>query len=148
MRGHILIEEPARQKLLYGEYEVVVLGGGPCRDRRGGLSRARRAKDVSDRALRRVSRRHGHRRRWHKFLRACMVSSMARFARLVQGMASELLARIDRLNGLNTPHPILGKVFAQAYDTAAYKDRGGPTAGEPQGAHPVPRARRRRGDGR
>ncbi|WP_036026374.1 FAD-dependent oxidoreductase, partial [Bradyrhizobium yuanmingense] len=41
--------------------------------------------------------------------------------RLVQGLASELLARIDRLNGLNAPHLILGKVFAQAYDTAAYK---------------------------
>ena len=28
---------------------------------------------------------------------------------------------IDRLGGLNAPHLILGKIFAQAYDTAAYK---------------------------
>jgi hypothetical protein len=41
--------------------------------------------------------------------------------RVVQGIASDLLARIDRLGGLNTPHLILGKIFAQAYDTAAYK---------------------------
>ncbi len=31
------------------------------------------------------------------------------------------LARIDRLGGLNAPHLILGKILAQAYDTAAYK---------------------------
>ena len=30
-------------------------------------------------------------------------------------------ARIDRLDGLNAPHLILGKILAQAYDTAAYK---------------------------
>jgi hypothetical protein len=40
---------------------------------------------------------------------------------VVQGVASDLLARIDRLGGLNAPHLILGKIFAQAYDTAAYK---------------------------
>src|ERR1700730_741525 len=41
--------------------------------------------------------------------------------RVVQGIASDLLARIDRLDGLNKPHLILGKIFAQAYDTPAYK---------------------------
>src|SRR5260370_33829214 len=41
--------------------------------------------------------------------------------RVVQGIASELLARIDRLGGLNAAHLILGKILAQAYDTAAYK---------------------------
>jgi hypothetical protein len=41
--------------------------------------------------------------------------------RVVQGIASDLLARIDRLGGLNAPHLILGKILAQAYDTAAYK---------------------------
>jgi hypothetical protein len=41
--------------------------------------------------------------------------------RVVQGVASDLLARIDRLGGLNAPHLILGKILAQAYDTAAYK---------------------------
>ena len=37
------IEEPARQVPLYGEYEVVVLGGGPAGIVGGGVSRARRA---------------------------------------------------------------------------------------------------------
>jgi hypothetical protein len=41
--------------------------------------------------------------------------------RVVQGVASELLDRIGRLGGLNAPHLILGKILAQAYDTAAYK---------------------------
>src|SRR5258708_28561790 len=41
--------------------------------------------------------------------------------RVVQGIASELLDRIDRLGGLNAPHLVLGKILAQAYDTAAYK---------------------------
>ena len=40
---------------------------------------------------------------------------------MVQGVAYELLARIDRLGGLNAPHLVLGKILAQAYDTAAYK---------------------------
>ena len=31
------------------------------------------------------------------------------------------MARIDRIGGLNAPHLILGKILAQAYDTAAYK---------------------------
>ena len=30
--------------------------------------------------------------------------------RVVQGIADELLARIDRLDGLNAPHLILGKI--------------------------------------
>jgi hypothetical protein len=41
--------------------------------------------------------------------------------RVVQGVASDLLGRLDRLGGLNAPHLILGKILAQAYDTAAYK---------------------------
>jgi hypothetical protein len=40
---------------------------------------------------------------------------------VVHGVADDLLARIERLGGLNTPHLVLGKTKAQAYDTAAYK---------------------------
>jgi hypothetical protein len=40
---------------------------------------------------------------------------------VVHGVADDLLARIDRLGGLNKPHLVLGKTYAQAYDTAAYK---------------------------
>jgi hypothetical protein len=40
---------------------------------------------------------------------------------VVHGVADDLLERIARLGGLNTPHALFGKTVAQAYDTAAYK---------------------------
>ena len=40
---------------------------------------------------------------------------------VVHGIADELLVRIDRLGGLNTPHLVFGKTKAQAYDMPAYK---------------------------
>ncbi|MBH5401047.1 FAD-dependent oxidoreductase [Bradyrhizobium sp. CNPSo 4010] len=113
------IEEPARQVPLYGEYEVVVLGGGPA-----GIVAAAAAARAGRKTL--LIERYG-------FLGGMgTAAGVTNFCglhgnvhgehrRLVQGLASELLARIDRLNGLNAPHLILGKVFAQAYDTAAYK---------------------------
>jgi FAD dependent oxidoreductase len=114
-----MIEEPARQVPLYGEYEVVVLGGGPA-----GIIAAAAAARAGRRTL--LIERYG-------FLGGMgTAAGVTNFCglhgnvygehrRLVQGMASELLSRIDRLDGLNKPHLILGKVFAQAYDTAAYK---------------------------
>jgi FAD dependent oxidoreductase len=114
-----MIEEPARQVPLYGEYEVVVLGGGPA-----GIIAAGAAARAGRRTL--LIERYG-------FLGGMgTAAGVTNFCglhgnvygehrRLVQGMASELLSRIDRLDGLNKPHLILGKVFAQAYDTAAYK---------------------------
>jgi hypothetical protein len=114
-----MIEEPARQVPLYGEYEVVVLGGGPA-----GIVAAASAAQAGRRTL--LIERYG-------FLGGMgTAAGVTNFCglhgnvygehrRLVQGMASDLLARIDRLGGLNAPHLILGKVFAQAYDTAAYK---------------------------
>ncbi|MDF0520811.1 FAD-dependent oxidoreductase [Bradyrhizobium yuanmingense] len=113
------IEEPARQVPLYGEYEVVVLGGGPA-----GIVAAAAAARAGRKTL--LIERYG-------FLGGMgTAAGVTNFCglhgnvhgehrRLVQGLASELLARIDHLNGLNAPHLILGKVFAQAYDTAAYK---------------------------
>ncbi len=113
------IREPARQVPLYGEYEVVVLGGGPA-----GIIAAAAAARAGRRTL--LIERYG-------FLGGMgTAAGVTNFCglhgnvygehrRLVQGMASELLARIERLDGLNKPHLILGKVFAQAYDTAAYK---------------------------
>jgi len=113
------IEEPARQIPIYGEYEVAVLGGGPA-----GIAAAVAAARAGRRTL--LIERYG------------VLGGMGTAAgvtnfcglhanvhgelhRVVQGVASELLARIDRLDGLNKPHLILGKIFAQAYDTAAYK---------------------------
>jgi len=113
------ISEPAREIPLYGEYEVVVLGGGPA-----GIAAAVAAARAGRRTL--LIERYG-------FLGGMgTAAGVTNFCglhanvhgemhRVVQGIASELLARIDRLDGLNAPHLIFGKILAQAYDTAAYK---------------------------
>jgi hypothetical protein len=113
------IEEPARQVPLYGEYEVAVLGGGPA-----GIAAAVAAARAGRRTL--LIERYG-------FLggmgtAAGVTNFCGLYAnvhgemhRVVQGVASDLLARIDRLGGLNAPHLVLGKILAQAYDTPAYK---------------------------
>ena len=113
------IEEPARQVPIYGEYDVAVLGGGPA-----GIAAAVAAARAGRRTL--LIERYG-------FLGGMgTAAGVTNFCglhanvhgemhRVVQGIATELLARIDRLDGLNKPHLILGKIFAQAYDTAAYK---------------------------
>jgi hypothetical protein len=113
------IEEPARHVPLYGAYEVAVLGGGPA-----GIAAAVAAARAGRRTL--LIERYG-------FLggmgTAAGVTNFCglhanvygKMHRVVQGIASDLLGRIDRLGGLNAPHLILGKILAQAYDTAAYK---------------------------
>src|SRR5437763_16856726 len=113
------IEEPARKIPLYGEYEVVVLGGGPA-----GIAAAAAAARAGRRTL--LIERYG-------FLGGMGTAAgvtnfcglhanvFGKMHRVVQGIASDLLARIDQLGGLNAPHLILGKIFAQAYDTPAYK---------------------------
>src|SRR6202047_4042461 len=114
-----IIKEPARQVPLYGEYEVVILGGGPA-----GIAAAVAAARCGRRTL--LIERYG-------FLGGmgpaaggtnfCGLHAnvFGEMHRVVRGIASDLLDRIDRLGGLNAPHVILGKILAQAYDTAAYK---------------------------
>jgi hypothetical protein len=113
------ITEPARQLPIYGEYDVAVLGGGPA-----GIAAAVAAARAGRRTL--LIERYG-------FLGGMGTAAgvtnfcglhanvFGEMHRVVQGIASDLLARIDWLGGLNAPHLILGKIFAQAYDTAAYK---------------------------
>jgi hypothetical protein len=113
------IIEPARSVPVYGEYEVAVLGGGPA-----GIAAAVAAARAGRRTL--LIERYG-------FLGGMgTAAGVTNFCglhanvhgemhRVVQGVASELLARIDRIGGLNAPHLVLGKILAQAYDTAAYK---------------------------
>src|ERR1700750_47086 len=113
------IQEPARQIPVYGAYGVVVLGGGPAV-----IAAAVAAARAGRRTL--LIERYG-------FLGVMgTASGVTNFCglhanvhgemrRVVRGIASDLLARIDRLGGLNAPHLILGKILAQAYDTAAYK---------------------------
>jgi hypothetical protein len=113
------VTEPARNVPVYGDYEVAVLGGGPA-----GIAAAVAAARAGRRTL--LIERYG-------FLGGMGTAAgvtnfcglhanvFGEMHRVVQGVASDLLARIDRLGGLNAPHLILGKILAQAYDTAAYK---------------------------
>lgn len=102
-----------------GDYDIVVLGGGPA-----GIAAAASAAGHGRSTL--LVERYG-------FLggmgtAAGVTNFCGLFANVhgdirnvVRGVADELLARIDRLGGLNEPHVVLGKTKAQAYDTAAYK---------------------------
>ena len=118
MAAHV-IYEPARSIPVHGEYEVVVLGGGPAGIAAAVAAAARGRKTI-------LIERYG-------FLggmgtAAGVTNFCGLFAnvhgdirRVVHGVADDLLARIDRLGGLNAPHLFAGKTKAQAYDTAAYK---------------------------
>ena len=113
------INEPSRQTPVFGEYDVVVLGGGPA-----GIAAAVAAARSGRSTL--LVERYG-------FLGGMgTAAGVTNFCGLhanvhgdirqvVHGVADDLLARIDRLGGLNAPHNLFGKTVAQAYDTAAYK---------------------------
>ncbi len=113
------ITEPARQTPVRGEYEVVVLGGGPA-----GIAAAAAAAGHGRRTL--LVERYG-------FLGGMgTAAGVTNFCglhanvhgdirRVVHGIADEITDRIDRLGGLNEPHVVLGKTKAQAYDTSAFK---------------------------
>ena len=111
--------EPSRHTPVWGEYDVVVLGGGPA-----GMAAAVAAGRAGRKTL--LVERYG-------FLggmgTAAGVTNFCglhanvhgQIRRVVHGVADDLLQRIERLGGLNQPHALFGKTVAQAYDTAAYK---------------------------
>jgi glycine/D-amino acid oxidase-like deaminating enzyme len=116
---HGALTEPSRQTPVLGEYDVVVLGGGPA-----GIAAAVAAARLGSSVL--LVERYG-------FLggmgTAAGVTNFCglhanvhgEIRQVVHGVADDLLARIAALGGLNEPHPLFGKTVAQAYDTAAYK---------------------------
>jgi hypothetical protein len=114
------IAEPPRSTPVFGEYDVVVLGGGPA-----GIAAAAAAARDGGRTL--LVERYG-------FLGGmgtaagvtnfCGLHANVRgeYRRVVHGISRELTDRIDRLGGLSRPpHVVFGRVMAQAYDTAAFK---------------------------
>jgi FAD-dependent oxidoreductase family protein len=113
------VDEPARRVPVGGDYEVVVLGGGPA-----GIAAAASAARHGRKTL--LIERYG-------FLGGMgTAAGVTNFCGLhanvhgeihqvVHGIVDELLGRLENLHGLNAPHLVLGKTYAQAYDTAAYK---------------------------
>src|SRR3954453_22522463 len=102
------ISEPARSTPVLGEFDVVVLGGGPA-----GIAAAVAAGRAGRSTL--LVERYG-------FLGGMgTAAGVTNFCGLhanvhgdirqvVHGVASDLLDRIDALGGLNEPHMIFGKI--------------------------------------
>ncbi len=114
------VAEPARQTPVYGDFDVLVVGGGPA-----GLTAAVSAARHGARTL--LVERYG-------FLGGMgTAGGVTNFAGLyskrggvmqqrVHGVADELLQRIEALGGLNAPQDGLqGRIRVRSYDVSAYK---------------------------
>jgi hypothetical protein len=114
------ITEPSRQTPVYGEFDVVVVGGGPA-----GIMAATSAARAGCSTL--LIERYG-------FLGgAGTAGGLSTFCglhartygadvRVIRGLADELLDRLVKLDGLNAPHlTIADGIAAQAFDISAYK---------------------------
>ena len=114
------IVEPSRETPLYGEYEVVVLGGGPA-----GIAAAIAAGRSGRKTI--MIERYG-------FMGgAGTAAGLSTFcglhavvhgehAQVVHGIADDILERLARMDGLNAPHlTIRDQILAQAYDISAFK---------------------------
>ena len=111
---------PAREVPVLGEYDVVVIGGGPA-----GIMAATAASRAGRSTL--LIERYG-------FLGgAGTMGGLSTFCglharvygedvRVIRGYTDELLDRLEKLDGLNAPHlSVDNRIMAQAFDISAYK---------------------------
>ncbi|RYG14934.1 MAG: FAD-dependent oxidoreductase [Burkholderiales bacterium] len=114
------ITEPARQTPVIGDYDVVVLGGGPA----GIAAAAAAAKSGSSTLLIEAYGFLGGMGTAAGVTNFCGLHANVHgtIRQVVHGVADDLLAAVDALGGLRQPHILFGgKIAAQAYDTAAFK---------------------------
>jgi hypothetical protein len=114
------LAEPKRETPVLGEFDVVVLGGGPA-----GITAAAAAARAGCSTI--LVERYG-------FLGgAGTAAGLSTFCglhanvegehrRVVRGLADEILDRLEKMEALNAPHlSVQNRIQAQAYDISAYK---------------------------
>jgi hypothetical protein len=114
------LTEPSRSTALFGDYEVVVVGGGPA-----GIAAALAAGRAGRSTI--LIERYG-------FMGgAGTAAGLSTFCGLhavvygehvqvVHGIAADILDRLSALDGLNAPHlTVRDQITAQAYDISAFK---------------------------
>lgn len=112
--------EPSRKLPVFGDYEVVVAGGGPA-----GIAAALSSGRAGRRTI--LIERYG-------FLGgAGTAAGLSTFCglhsnvfgdhvRTTRGVVDDILGRLEDMDGLNPPHmSVQGRIQAQAYDISAYK---------------------------
>jgi FAD dependent oxidoreductase len=115
-----VIREPARDTEVLGEYEVVVIGGGPA-----GITAAAAAARAGRSTI--LIERYGY------LGGAGTAGGLSTFCGLhanvhgehrqvIHGLADDILVSLRELDGLSEPHLSLGsQIMAQAFDISAYK---------------------------